>query len=217
MLSTDSNSPCGRAEALRDYAFDELPSDERPAMEQHLAGCGNCVLELEQLRLTAAALRTLPDREIPQRIAFVSDRVFEPSPFRRFWNSGARMGFASACVLSAALVVSAWHFSNTYRPAEVRTSVRTASVSPDRVSQDQISAAVAKAVEQVRAQTAERDAQTIQAAIQTYEREHDAEYRSRMVAMEESFVYLRKKLNITYASLGSNDVGASESRPGAGQ
>jgi len=38
-----------------------------------------------------------------------------------------------------------------------------------------------------------------------------------MVAMEESFVYLRKKLNITYASLGSNDVGASESRPGAGQ
>jgi hypothetical protein len=216
MLSTESNSasnpsPCGRAEALRDYAFDEqFPPDERRAMEQHLAGCGSCVLELEQLRLTAAALRTLPDREIPQRIAFVSDRVFEPSPFRRFWNSGARMGFASACVLSAALVVSAWHFSNTYRPAEAGTPVSTASVQP---SQDQISAAVAKAVEQVRTQIAERDAQTIQAAIQTYEREHDAEYRSRMVAMEESFMYLRKKLNTTYASLGSNDLSGT----GAGQ
>jgi len=215
MLSTDSNSHCDRAEALRDYAFDEqFPQDERRAMEQHLATCGNCVLELEQLRLTAAALRTLPDREIPQRIAFVSDRVFEPSPFRRFWNSGARMGFASACVLSAALVVSAWHFSNTYRPAEVGTAVRTASV---QVSRDEISAAVAQAVAQVRGQIAERDAQTIQAAIQTYEREHDAEYRSRMVAMEESFMYLRKKLNITYASLGSSDIGASESRPGAAQ
>jgi len=42
-------------------------------MEQHLAACGDCALELDQLRLTTAALRTLPDREIPQRIAFVSD------------------------------------------------------------------------------------------------------------------------------------------------
>src|ERR1035438_8504598 len=117
MLSSDSTSPpssrCERAEALRDYAFDELPQDERRAMEQHLSACGACAMELDQLRLTAAALRTLPDREIPQRIAFVSDRVFEPSAWRRFWNSGARLGFASACLLAVALVVSAWH----YRPA----------------------------------------------------------------------------------------------------
>src|ERR1700761_9329402 len=104
MLSSDSSSsslsPCTRAEALRDYAFDELPVEERLAMEQHLAGCAECALELDRLHLTTAALRTLPDREIPQRIAFVSDRVFEPSAFRRFWNSGARLGFASACMLS---------------------------------------------------------------------------------------------------------------------
>ena len=103
------------------------------------------------LRLTTAALRTLPDREIPQRIAFVSDKVFEPSPFRRFF--GARLGFASACVLAAALVVSAWHFSDAYRPAEVQTVVHTASVSPQ-----QINDAVAKAVAQVRTE----DAQMIQ-------------------------------------------------------
>ncbi len=113
MLSNDSSSsssPCARAEALRDYAFDELSANERQAMDQHLAGCGDCALELGRLQLTTAALLTLPDREIPQRIAFVSDRVFEPSAFRRFWNSGARLGFASACVLSLALIVSAWHY-----------------------------------------------------------------------------------------------------------
>ncbi len=45
MLSTDSNPSCERAEALRDYAFDEqLPQAERRAMEQHLAGaCGASV------------------------------------------------------------------------------------------------------------------------------------------------------------------------------
>ena len=80
MLSTDSSSTCGRAEPLRDYAFDELPAGDRGAMEQHLAKCGECALELDRLRMTSAALRSLPDQEIPQRIAFVSDKVFEPSP-----------------------------------------------------------------------------------------------------------------------------------------
>ncbi len=204
MLSSDSpfplSSPCARAEALRDYAFDELPAHERRAMEQHLATCGDCVLELDQLRLTSAALRTLPDREIPQRIAFVSDRVFEPSPFRRFWSAG----FASACVLAVALVVSAWHFSNAYRPAEVQTVVHTASVSPQ-----QINDAVARAVAQVRTE----DAQLIRTAIQTSEQKRDLEYRNQMVAIEESYMVLQKRLNSSYRMLAANDLAGS----GAGQ
>jgi anti-sigma factor RsiW len=203
MLSTDSSlpkpGPCGRAEALRDYAFDELDPDARRDMEQHLAACSDCALELDQLRLTSAVLRTLPDREIPQRIAFVSDRVFEPSAFRRFWNSGARLGFASACVLAAALVVSAWHFSGHY--AESRTVVQTVSVAPD-----QINAAVARAVAQVRAD----DAQVIQAAVQAAERKRAAEYRGQIVALEENFDVLRKTMNRDYARLEGNELGAGQ-------
>lgn len=199
MLSADStfpaSSPCKRAEALRDYACDELPADERRAMEQHLATCGDCELELEQLRVTSAALRSLPDREIPQRIAFVSDRVFEPSPFRRFWSPG----FASACVLAVALVVSAWHFSGAYfsgaNPgAEVRTAAQTPSAS-------EINAAVAKAVAQVRAE----DARMIQTAIQTSERKRDEQYRDQLVAIGENFDVLKKRLNVTLAMAASSD------------
>ena len=121
-MSNNDPSPCGRTEALRDYVFEELPAGGRKEMEQHLAACGDCALELDRLRMTTAALRTLPDREIPQRIAFVSDRVFASSHWysgiANFWNSAARLGFASACVLAVALVVSTWH-----RPAEVKTIV----------------------------------------------------------------------------------------------
>jgi anti-sigma factor RsiW len=203
MLSTDSHSSCGRAEALRDYAFDELPADERRAMDLHLATCSGCVLELDRLRLTSAALRTLPDREIPQRIAFVSDRVFEPSPFRRFWNFGGSLGhnilgFASACVLALALVVSAWHLSGHY--VEACTVVQTASASPE-----QIEAAVARAVAQVRAE----DAQMIQAAVQTAERKQDAEYRNQMVAIGENLMVLQKRLTSSYRMLASSDITAS--------
>ena len=222
MLSTDSSfpssSPCGRAEALHDYAFDELPADERRVIEQHLATCGNCALELDQLRLTTAALRAQPDREIPQRIAFVSDRVFEPSAFRRFWNSGAgffqnALGFASACVLAAAIVTSAWHFAAVYRPTEVRTVVQTASGTSNQMRADQINAAVSKAVAQVREQMAKDETQMIQAAIQTSEQKQDAEYRNQIIGMQETVDRLRRKLTLNYASMASNDLTGS----GAGQ
>jgi hypothetical protein len=220
MLSTDSTfpspSPCGRAEALRDYAFDEqLSQDERGAMEQHLAGCSGCVAELDQLRLTTTALRMMPDREIPQRIAFVSDRVFEPSVWRRFWNSGARLGFASACVLAAALVVSAWLYRPAQAPAVIQAEApvkgtsQTASVSSDQGSSDQISAAVARAVAQVRAE----DAQMIRAAVQESGRKRDAEYRNQMIVIGENFDRLQKRLNLGYSTMASNDLTGS----GAGQ
>lgn len=201
MLSDDSPSVCARAEVLRDYAFDEqLPREERLAMEQHLAACADCALELDQLRLTTAALRTLPEREIPQRIAFVSDRVFEPSWFHRFWNAG----FASACVLAVALVVSAWHVAAVYRPSETHPVVQAASV-----SQEQIDTAVSNAVAQVRKQ----DAQMIQTAVRNSERKHEAEYRNQMAAIGENFMVLQKRLSVSYAGLASNDTVGN----GAGQ
>jgi len=186
-------------EALRDYAFEELPAGERSAVEQHLTVCSECTLELDRLRVTTAALRTLPDREIPQRIAFVSDRVFEPSWWQRFWNSGAQTGFASACVLALAIVVSAWHFAGSKR-TEVRTVVQAASV-----PEEQINAAVAKAVAQVRAE----DMLVIKAA----EEKREAEYRSQMIAIDENFTVLQKRLNRSYTMMASSEAAAS----GAGQ
>jgi anti-sigma factor RsiW len=94
---------------LRDYFLKELPGPEGKQVEVHIKTCAECREELERLRATEAALVSLRDEEIPQRLAFVSDKIFEPSPARRawvaFWGSGARLGFASAAMLSAALVV----------------------------------------------------------------------------------------------------------------
>ena len=94
---------------LRDYLLKELSDGERRQVDAHVRGCAGCREELERLQVTEAALFSLRDEEIPQRIAFVSDKIFEPSPWRRawaaFWGSGARLGFASAAMLSIALIV----------------------------------------------------------------------------------------------------------------
>jgi len=96
---------------LRDYLFDELAPAERTDVRAHLAACQSCEAELESLRLTQSALLTIRDEEIPQRIGFVSDKVFEPSPLRRwfsgFWLSASRIGFVSAAMLSAAILTLA--------------------------------------------------------------------------------------------------------------
>jgi anti-sigma factor RsiW len=102
---------------LRDYLFDELTVPQLGQMRAHLKTCPPCTTELDSLRSTQAALLTIRDEEIPQRIGFVSDKVFEPSPFRRwfagFWTSAAQLGFVSSALLSGAILV------HTLRPAEI--------------------------------------------------------------------------------------------------
>jgi anti-sigma factor RsiW len=191
---------CDRAEALRDYAFDELAGDELRSLEQHIATCAHCAADLDRLRLTTAALRALPDREIPQRIAFVSDKVFRPSPVARFfgsfWNSAARLGFASALVIAVALIVFAYH-----RPAPVQIVSRTGGVSSSGVSMDEVRRTVADAVAQVRVE----DANFTKAALADAERRHQKENRELMVAVKENLEVMQKRLGV-YSELASNEI-----------
>jgi anti-sigma factor RsiW len=92
---------------LRDYALDELNPEGRRQVESHLAGCGACRSEVERLCLTRQALLRVPDEEIPRRIAFVSDKVFEPAWYERGWAALPRLAFALA-VLLAVFFAGAW-------------------------------------------------------------------------------------------------------------
>lgn len=88
---------------LRDYLFDELSSQERAEMEAFLSTSAEAREELDRLRTMQQALRSAPDEEMPRRIGFISDKVFEPSRARRwwlgFWDVAPRFGFSMAAVL----------------------------------------------------------------------------------------------------------------------
>ena len=136
---------------LRDYFLKELPDSDERQVEAHVRNCQPCLEELDRLRLTEAALFALREEEIPRRIAFVSDQVFEPSPWRRWWSglwaSTARLAFASAAMLSIAILVSALRPAGqiAVRPGAPQV-VQTVS---DAEIQSRIDNAVAKAVAQV--------------------------------------------------------------------
>jgi hypothetical protein len=173
---------------LRDYFLKELPDSEQRQVEAHVRKCQPCREELDRLRLTEAALFALREEEIPQRIAFVSDQVFEPSPWRRWWaalwGSTARLAFASAAMLSIAILVSA------LRPvgqiALVPSAPQVVKAISDTEIQTRIDTAVARAVAQVDARQTEKTKQ-LMADLETT--------RQHLILAADEFDYYQRRFN----------------------
>jgi anti-sigma factor RsiW len=107
------------------YVLRELNPDASREAEAHLATCSICHEEVATLRLTLDTLSTLREEEMPRRIAFVSDKVFEP----RWWQRVFSPSFAAGLLVAGAIVVH-----GSMRPGQA-----------------QVDAAVTKALSQVEA------------------------------------------------------------------
>jgi len=187
---------------LRDYLLKELTNPQQHQLETHIKSCDACREELERLRATEIALFSLRDEEIPQRIAFISDKIFEPSPFRRwlsaFWGSTARLGFASAAMLSVALAYSAWRHvpAPATGPATVPpVAVAAQSLTPEQIDQ-RIQQAVTKAVADVETRSAEQN------RVQLAEFRQAAEDARRQLILAQA-AYDKNELRQKYAKLSA--------------
>lgn len=190
---------CSRLD-LKDYLFGELGEPERGEVSAHLEACEPCRDELDRLRATQAALLSVRDEDPPRRIAFVSDRVFEPRWWQALWNSGPRLGFASASLLAAAILVHAF-----VRPALVAPApaVNTAAI------EARISGAVARRMETAvqaavaRSETTEtkKTGELVEAARQDFEFQRQAD----RVAFQEVLTVMQKRYGGLL--LASNEAG----------
>jgi len=107
------------------YVLREMNADAARQAETHLAACSTCHEEVATLRLTLDTLSTLREEEIPRRIAFVSDKVFEP----RWWQRVFNPTFAAGVLVAVAILIH-----GSMRPGQA-----------------QVDAAITKAVAQVEA------------------------------------------------------------------
>jgi len=176
---------------LKAYFLGELDPRQKAVIENHAGVCQTCREEMERLSVTQAALLTLPQEEAPRRIAFVSDKVFEPRWWQSIWRSGPAMGFASAALLAAAILVHA-----ATRPAQViapASTVDTARI--ERQIQQEVDqrldAAVTKAVAGSEARQAAQTAQMLAAA----EKRFQQESRDNVTAMQQVARYYEQKMN----------------------
>jgi Putative zinc-finger len=191
---------------LKAYQFGEAAAAERRAIEQHARGCGACADELARLNLMQAALLSVRDEEPPRRIAFVSDKVFEPKWYRR--PLGAVWGFASALALAGAIV-----FHAAWSPATIITTDPMASAvrktpAPAGLSraavETMLDAAVKSAVAEAEARGEKRTRQLLAEA----EKRHDFERAAMVAGINASFEELSKKYYNLYRMTASADTGA---------
>src|ERR1017187_6382273 len=141
---------------LKEYALGESSRDEARRIEAHAADCGACRDEIARLQLTRSALMALRDEEPPRRIAFVSDKVFEPRWYRRLWNSAAQFAFLGTAMLACAILVHAF----VARPAAAppaTVAVDTRAI--EREVAGRLNDAVAKAVAESESRQQKRTAE----------------------------------------------------------
>jgi len=190
---------------LKAYFLGELASAERSPVEKHLDACQSCREELERLGVTRTALLALEDQEAPQRIAFVSDKVFEPRRWQTIWHSGPLMGFASAGVLAVAILVHA--FARPIpSPAGATATLDTAAIEQriERHVNARLDAAVAKAVADTEGKQSAEFAQTLSVAEQRFEVQRSAD----LAALQQASRYYDQQMG--RLMVASNN---SEGRP----
>jgi anti-sigma factor RsiW len=192
---------------VKDYFLKELADPDRRQMEIHLKNCPACREELERLNLTQAALFSAPEEEIPQRIAFVSDKIFEPSPWRRrlsaFWGSAAQLGFASAAMLSAAIIVLALTHPAPAPVAQMQNAPAVSRTGASAVSNADLEQRIQAAVDKAVAESEAREERKTAEAVAEIERRDREERRRLMLVADENLEYLQKRAN--YLSMASSE------------
>jgi len=166
---------------LKAYVVGEVTQREKLAVEDHIRACQSCHEELDRLDLTRSALASLEDEEIPRRIAFVSDRVFEPRWWQTMWHSGPAMGFASAALLSIAILSHGFERPVAQVPSAV---VDTAQI------QRTVDAAVTKAVNEAQAKQSAEFAKVLNATETRFEQRRQSD----LATVQQAADYYRKQM-----------------------
>ena len=178
---------------LRDYFFGELNAAQAKAIESHVAGCEGCRRELQRLDVTKVAMMELPQEEVPRRISFVSDKVFEPSLWQCFWQSGPKVGFASAAMIFAGLLLIAMmQPAPIIRQSDVNYSMIDAKVQEEVARR--LPTAVAQAVRDVQS----GDSVRLTQAVASVEQKYQLQRREDMAAMQATLDVWQRKLSRMY-------------------
>lgn len=175
---------------VKDYFFGELSPQDRRTVELHLPSCPKCQEDLDALNLTQNALLMVRDEEPPSRIAFVSDKVFEPRWYQSLWNSGPKLAFGSSAILAAAILVHGFELNRPAPPvaqAQAQPAITEAEVAT------RVDAAVRKAV----AESDARQAAKLQ-QVMAQQKKFEFDYKAQMVQVEDSYRLLRRSIAPNY-------------------
>jgi anti-sigma factor RsiW len=92
------------SELISAYLDGELHGSELPQLLDHLARCGKCSAELEQLQEVRSAVRSLPVLELPHGVIPEADPVIVPLRQNKGMWAGVAAAVVAAVIAIAAIV-----------------------------------------------------------------------------------------------------------------
>ena len=189
---------------LKAYQFGEASAVERRDVERHARACRACADELAQLNFMQAALMSVRDEDPPRRIAFVSDKVFEPKWYKR--PLGAAWGFGTIAALAGAIMFHAlWNPGTIVTTQPLEAIVRKAPpVAPAGLTRAAVESMVQNAALEAEARGEKRARQLLAES----EKRHELERAEMMAGIRVSFEELTKRYNNLYKMTASADLGA---------
>jgi anti-sigma factor RsiW len=201
---------CGDID-LKAYFLGESSPFEKRDLEAHVGSCMACRLEFDRLGVTRAALLAIPEEEPPRRIAFVSDPVFEPSGWRRFWNHFNPVALLASTALAAVVAFAVVRtqmpepFVGNIQEAVVVNKIGEIQETASSINQDfeervsrevtlRLKDSLQEAVYASERRQQERTAEIVKAVEDRLILEH----REQMLIMEASLEMLNKRVNTSY-------------------
>lgn len=175
---------------LNAYALGEATTAEREEAAAFLAASPEARDEFERLQFALTALGSVRDEEVPRRIAFVSDPVFEPSIWQRFWSSTSGLAFAGASLLAVAITAHGF----LMRPAVLQPAPQVATLSKADVDAV-VHNAIQQAVQAVEARSEARVKNEVSLAVAATEKRFTQEIQLMSATMQENETITRKRLN----------------------
>jgi anti-sigma factor RsiW len=164
---------------LKEYLFGELNAEHRESVDRHLLACTNCQDELAALSATRSAILCMHEEEPPRRIAFISDKVFEPRWWQKIFASGPQLGFASAAMLATAIVFHAVHTPAAIpvsAPAPVVAQMDQRAIEAELAKR--VQAAVVKASDEIEARQTEKLLQVVNARLAQSDRRYEIDLKT---------------------------------------
>lgn len=190
---------CDRID-LKAYHWGEASPAEAAEVEKHTAACAACREELDRLSMTQKLLEALPAEPMPQRIAFVSDKIFEPKWWQKWLKPSPAWGMASAMMLVAAVGLNV-----LYQPAPLVVK-QTTGVSMAEVRarmEGEFAKRLDVAVKQAVADSEARQVKLLKATLERMELDHKAE----LLQVREELEVMGKRVNTIRVMSARADVG----------
>lgn len=185
---------------LKEYALGESSREEARRIRTHLAECETCRDEVARLEMTQASLAVLRDEDIPRRIGFVSDKVFEPRWYQRLWNSGPQLAFLAASMLACAILAHAFARPSA-APAPQAVAVIDSKAVERQIQREvvaRLDAAIASAVTKAVADSEARQSHKTTELLQAADRRYELDRRATIEAFAEQTRLLQKQVNNMY-------------------